>query len=84
MNAQRLANKLTKSGFSVSSISQGDESEDGAIYLTDLIHVQVPTCCGKASVVVQNGEEFTFYPEPRNFADLVSDLREVLAKDPQC
>lgn len=79
MNAQALAEKLNKLGFTPIALSEPSKKEDGIIVFTKRVHVQVPLHGDEPNVVLETGEgEFEFYDAQKNIADLVTDLNAAL------
>lgn len=83
MNAQALAEKLNKLGFTPVSLFEPSKKEDGMIVLTKGVHIQVPLHGEEPNVVLETSEgEFEFYDAQKNIADLVADIKAAL-KDEQ-
>lgn len=78
MNAARFARQLQQRGLTIKGSTEGDESVDGAVEVTALVHVQIPTFGCQVNVVVESadGTEFEFYPE-RAASDLDGILADV-------
>lgn len=79
MNANKVAAALQRNGLSVTKIEQGSDVVDGAVVITALVHVQVPTYGNTLCVVVESadGQAFDFYPERKaiDIAGIVADVR---------
>jgi hypothetical protein len=83
MNAQALAEKLNKLGFTPVALSEPSKKEDGVIVFTKGVHVQVPLHGDEPNVVLETSEgEFEFYDAQKNMKDLIADLSAAL-KDEQ-
>ncbi|MDP3439815.1 MAG: hypothetical protein U0989_12395 [Azonexus sp.] len=83
MNAQALAEKLNKLGFTPVALSEPSKKEDGMIVFTKGVHVQVPLYGDDPNVVLETSKgEFEFYDAHKKIADLVIDLAAAL-KDEQ-
>lgn len=79
-----LAAMLRRAGFSVTTVQNGDDVEDGDITITARVRIQVPTFGGAPGVVRETAEEtFIFSPERRDFDALCTDLREALSHEPR-
>lgn len=79
MNAQALAEKLNKLGFTPVALSEPSKKEDGMIVITKGVHVQVPLHGDDPNVVRDIGKgEFEFYDAHRDIARLVDDLNAAL------
>lgn len=82
MNAQALAEKLNKLGFTPVALSEPSKKEDGMIVFTPGVHVQVPLYGDEPNVVLEAGKgQFEFYDAQRNIADLVADLKAALKEE---
>jgi len=83
MNAQALAEKLNKLGFTPVALSEPSKREDGMIVITKGVHVQVPLHGDEPNVVLETSKgELEFYDAHRSITDLVADLNSAL-KDEQ-
>lgn len=83
MNAQALAEKLNKLGFTPVALSEPSKREDGMIVITKGVHVQVPLHGDEPNVVLETSDgEFEFYDAHKNITDLITDLKAAL-KDEQ-
>ena len=83
MNAQALAEKLNKLGFTPVALSEPSKREDGMIVITKGVHVQVPLHGEEPNVVLESGNgELEFYDARKNIADLIADIKAAL-KDEQ-
>lgn len=83
MNAQALAEKLNKLGFTPVALSEPSKKEDGMIVFTKGVHVQVPLHGDEPNVVLETGKgEFEFYDAHRKIEDLIADLKAAM-KDEQ-
>ena len=79
MNAQALAERLNKLGFTPVALSEPSKKEDGMIVFTPGVHVQVPLHGDEPNVVLESSKgEFEFYDAHRNIADLIADLNAAL------
>ena len=80
MQAKLVAAKLQQAGINFLSFSEGDDLEDGAVYISKSVHVQVPTY-GKGINVVQELDEetFDFYPIRKSIEDVLIDIKKALA-----
>lgn len=79
MNAAHIGRLLSREGVHVQRTQEGDESVDGAVYITDLVHVQVPTFGADLNVVSETGEGHLLFGRPRRLiSELVADIREAL------
>ncbi len=83
MNAQALAERLHKLGYTPTALSEPNKKEDGIIVFTEGVHVQVPLHGEEPNVVLEspNGE-LEFYDAHRNIEDLIKDLKAAM-KDEQ-
>jgi len=55
------------------------EEADGAIYVSNAVHIQVPTYGGSFNVVQQiNETTLKFFPDRRYWSELVTDIRTAL------
>lgn len=82
MNAQALAEKLNKLGFTPVALSEPSKKEDGMIVFTPGVHVQVPLYGDEPNVVLETGKnEFEFYDAHQDIADLVADLGAALKEE---
>jgi len=79
MNAQALAEKLNKLGFTPVALSEPSKKEDGMIVITKGVHIQVPLFGDEPNVVreIRKGE-FEFYDARRAIGKLVDDLNAAL------
>lgn len=83
MNAQALAEKLHKLGFTPVALSEPSKREDGMIVITKGVHVQVPLHGDEPNVVLETSKgDFEFYDAHKNITDLVADIKAAL-KDEQ-
>jgi hypothetical protein len=80
ITAARLADKLRACELPILRSEEGDEGQDGAVYLTEKISVQVPTYGGLPCVVLESdaGDEWTHMTDRTTLADLVKDCRKAL------
>jgi hypothetical protein len=79
MNAQALAEKLNKLGFTPVALSEPSKRVDGMIVFTKGVHVQVPLHGEEPNVVLESGNgELEFYDAQKNIADLIADLKAAL------
>jgi hypothetical protein len=79
MNAQALAEKLNKLGFTPVALSEPSKKEDGMIVFTPGVHVQVPLHGDEPNVVLETAKgQFEFYDAQRDIADLIKDLQAAL------
>ena len=56
MNAQALAEKLNKLGYTPVALSEPSKKEDGMIMFTKCVHVQVPLHGDEPNVVLETSE----------------------------
>lgn len=79
MNAQALAEKLNKLGFTPVALSEPSKKEDGMIVITKGVHVQVPLYGDEPNVVLETEKgEFEFYDAHKSIERLVDDLKAAL------
>lgn len=79
MNAQALAEKLNKLGFTPVALSEPSQREDGMIVFTKGVHVQVPLHGDEPNVVLETSKGmFEFYDAQKDMADLIADLNAAL------
>lgn len=79
MNAQALAEKLNKLGFTPVALSEPSKREDGMIVITKGVHVQVPLHGDEPNVVREISKgEFDFYDARKTMARLIDDLNAAL------
>jgi hypothetical protein len=79
MNAQALAEKLHKLGYTPVALSEPSKKEDGMIMFTKGVHVQVPLHGDEPNVVLESSEgELEFYDAQRKIEDLIADLKAAL------
>lgn len=79
MNAQALAERLNKLGFTPVALSEPSKKEDGMIVFTKGVHVQVPLYGDDPNVVLETSKgEFEFYDAHKKIEDLVADLKAAL------
>jgi hypothetical protein len=82
MNAQALAEKLNKLGFTPLALSEPSKREDGIIVITTGVHVQVPLHGEEPNVVLETGKgEYEFYDARKKITDLVADLTQALKEE---
>ena len=82
MNAQDLAEKLYKLGFTPVALSEPSKKEDGMIVFTKGVHVQVPLYGDDPNVVLETSKgEFEFYDARKKITDLVADLAAALNEE---
>ncbi len=82
MNAQALAEKINKLGYTPVALSEPSKKEDGMIVFTKHVHVQVPLHGDEPNVVLETSEgEFEFYDAQRNIEDLLVDLKAALEEE---
>ncbi|PKO94290.1 MAG: hypothetical protein CVU16_03465 [Betaproteobacteria bacterium HGW-Betaproteobacteria-10] len=82
MNAQDLAEKLNKLGFTPVALSEPSKKEDGMIVFTKGVHVQVPLYGDDPNVVLETSKgEFEFYDARKKITDLVADLAAALNEE---
>lgn len=80
--ATTLATKLRARNITVLRVAQPTEDEDGAVYLSKHVYVQVPTFGGSCNVVHrQPGDVFQFYPDRSSIEALAKDIETALAAD---
>jgi hypothetical protein len=77
----RTKNRLAKDyGIKAIKIELPRKESDGAIVLSESVHIQYPTVGNSLNVVRQiDAGTFYFYPCRTKWAELVSDVREALA-----
>ena len=79
MNAQALAEKLNKLGFTPIALSEPSKREDGMIVITNGVHVQVPLHGEEPNVVRETSKgEYEFYDAHKSFERLLDDLKAAL------
>ena len=79
MNAQALAEKLNKLGFTPVALSEPSKREDGMIVITKGVHIQVPLHGDEPNVVLETGKgDLEFYDAHKNITDLVADIKAAL------
>jgi len=79
MNAQALAEKLNKLGFTPVALSEPSKKEDGMIVFTDGVHIQVPLHGDEPNVVRELGDgDYEFYDAHRSIDRLIDDLKAAL------
>jgi hypothetical protein len=79
MNAQRLAEKINKLGFTPIALSEPTKREDGMIVFTKGVHVQVPLHGDEPNVVRESSMgEFEFYDSQKEISCLIDDLKSAL------
>lgn len=83
MNANKLAEKLAQSGYKPVKVSEPSFEEDGAIHISERVHVQVPLDSEFGPNVVRETMEghFAFDHPRRVFDDLIQDLRQALQEE---
>lgn len=82
MNAQALAEKLNKLGFTPIALSEPSKKEDGIIVITTGVHIQVPLHGEEPNVVLEMTKgEYEFYDAQKNITDLVADLTIALKEE---
>ena len=79
MNAQALAEKLNKLGFTPIALSEPSKREDGMIVITKGVHVQVPLHGDEPNVVREISKgDYDFYDARKSIDRLVADLNAAL------
>ena len=79
MNAQVLAERINKLGFTPLALSEPTERVDGMIVLTKGVHIQVPLRGEEPNVVRESSKgEFEFYDAQKSMARLIDDLKSAL------
>ncbi len=79
MNAQALAEKLNKLGFTPVALSEPSKREDGMIVFTKGVHIQVPLHGDEPNVVRESGTgELEFYDAQKSIERLIDDLNAAL------
>lgn len=74
-----LARALGRFGIHVDDVCDGDDSHDGEVSVTKLVHVQVPTFGGAPRVVVHSlHSDVRCYPPRCTLPELVGDIRHAL------
>jgi len=82
MNAQALAEKLNKLGFTPTALSEPSKREDGMIVFTKGVHVQVPLHGDEPNVVLESDDgDLEFYDAQRKIEDLITDLKAALQSE---
>ncbi len=82
MNAQALAEKLNKLGFTPVALSEPSKKEDGIIVITKGVHVQVPLHGEEPNVVLETDKgEYEFYDAHKKITDLIADLNDALKEE---
>jgi len=79
MNAQTLAEKLNKLGFTPVALSEPSKREDGIIVFTPGVHIQVPLYGEEPNVVRESSTgELEFYDAQKSIEHLINDLQAAL------
>lgn len=79
MNAQALAEKLNKLGFTPVALSEPSKKEDGMIVITKGVHVQVPLYGDEPNVVREISKgDYEFYDAHKSIDRLIVDLKAAL------
>ena len=79
MNAQALAEKLNKHGFTPTALSEPSKREDGIIVITNGVHIQVPLHGDEPNVVREISKgDYEFYDAHKSFERLLDDLKAAL------
>ncbi|MDP3538857.1 MAG: hypothetical protein Q8S26_09150 [Azonexus sp.] len=79
MNAQALAEKLNKLGFTPIALSEPSKKEDGMIVISKGVHVQVPLHGDEPNVVREISKgDYDFYDPRKSIERLVADLKAAL------
>ena len=79
MNAQALAEKLHKLGFTPIALSEPSKREDGMIVITKGVHVQVPLHGDEPNVVLEISKgDYDFYDARKSIERLVEDIKTAL------
>lgn len=73
-----VATRLRKCGIHVESFTEGDDSVDGTVNLSPMVHVQVGFYSPTYGVVRVVGDSFEFFPERRSIAALLPDIRKAM------
>ncbi|RIX49521.1 MAG: hypothetical protein D3M94_00470 [Rhodocyclales bacterium GT-UBC] len=82
MNAQALAEKLNKLGYTPVALSEPSKKEDGMIMFTKGVHIQVPLYGDEPNVVLETDDgELEFYDAQRDINDLIADLKAALKEE---
>lgn len=88
MNAQALAEKLHKLGFTPIALSEPSKREDGMIVITKGVHVQVPLHGDEPNVVREISKgDYDFYDARKSIERLVEDIKTALQDEkamPSC
>jgi hypothetical protein len=79
MDTSTIAQQMEDLGFSVLRFEEGDHDADGAVYLREDVHVQVPTFGRGLCVNRFDGEAFHHSPTRAFVADLKEDIKLALA-----
>jgi hypothetical protein len=78
-----LAQALTRHGIYVVAAIDGDDIEDGDLFVAPNVHVQVPTFGERPRVVLDAFHgDFRCYPPRESVAELVRDIRTALHELP--
>lgn len=82
--AAKVARDLRAHGIVVVKFSEGDDVEDGAVVLSDRLHVQVcALSCSRLNLVLETERgTFKFFPDRRSFAGLLADLQKLAREQP--
>ena len=82
MKAETLAKQLEQAGVTVKSFKEGDDQADGAVYITDRVHVQVAVFGDYMNVVRETPDhKYKFYPESSGGQQLIEAIRTALEED---
>lgn len=84
MEATKMAELLMSRGLPVINIIGSRHGIDGAVEITDRVHIQVSDMTGEANVVVisADGEEFDFYQshDENDIDALISDINKACSE----
>ncbi|PKO36724.1 MAG: hypothetical protein CVU33_16865 [Betaproteobacteria bacterium HGW-Betaproteobacteria-6] len=82
MNAQALAEKLNKLGFTPTALSEPSKRVDGMIVITKGVHVQVPLHGDEPNVVLESDDgDLEFFDARGKIEDLIADLKAALQSE---
>ncbi len=83
MKAKTIAAALEAAGIHVLRSEEADEETDGAVHITDLVHVSVPAYGSACWVVAEcDGDEFQFYEKRKTIGGLVADIKTAMGLVP--
>lgn len=86
MNAARYATVLRSHEINVLRTAEGDEDQDGAVYITESVHVQIPTSGSRVEVCFETDagtdeHAFNFLGQRKSteYLKVVADIHKALA-----